>query len=223
MPAGKQITSVTIFTKQGIKILFIHIPKTGGTTFTEAMTDLGWEPSFCIRGKSLNEISHLKTTPQHYHARILKRIFNLNEFDLKLAIIRNPFERTKSEFYWQNRKRKHHPEPEAWFRTTKEGYAKNKYIFDNHIRPQTHFIAPETEIFKLEQNGIISAIDRCQNLMKSQTQQSPETHAALEVPSAGKSIRKEEVEVQFEKIKEEINDFYQSDLKLWKNMSSSIG
>ena len=211
---------MTIFIKQGVKILFIHIPKTGGTTFTEAMTDLGWEPSFCIRGKSLNELSHLKATPQHYHARLLKRIFNLDEFDLNLAILRNPFERTKSEFFWQNRKTNQHPEPEAWFRAAKEDYRKNKYIYDNHIRPQKHFITPETEIFKLEEHGIISAISRCESLIKPQTRQDSEKQADLKLPSAGKAKREGEVEIKFEKIKEEIIDFYQSDYKLWKKLSS---
>ena len=135
------------------------------------MIDLGWEPSFYIRGKSPDELSHLKTTPQHYHSRLLKKIFNLDEFDLQLAIIRNPFERIQSEFYWQNRQREHYPDPETWFRTAKEGYRKNKYIYDNHIRPQKHFITPATEIFKLEEKGIISALRRCQSLTKPQTQQ----------------------------------------------------
>ena len=211
---------MAIFTKQGIKVLFIHIPKTGGTTFAEAMIDLGWEPSFYIRGKSPNELSHLKTTPQHYHSRLLKKIFNLDEFDLQLAIIRNPFERIKSEFFWQHRKKNQHPEPEAWFRAVKKDYEKNKYIYDNHIRPQKRFITPEAEIFKLEEHGIISAISRCESLIKPQTQQDSERQAALKLPSAGKAKRKGEVEMKFEKIKEEIIDFYQSDYKLWGKLSS---
>ena len=211
---------MAIFTKQGIKVLFIHIPKTGGTTFAEAMIDLGWEPSFYIRGKSPNELSHLKTTPQHYHSRLLKKIFNLDEFDLQLAIIRNPFERIKSEFYWQNRQGEYYPDPETWLRTAKEGYRKNKYIYDNHIRPQKHFITPAAEIFKLEEKGIISALRRCQSLIKSQTQQDHDRLATLELPFKWKTSRKQELEAQFEKLKEDINDFYQSDYEIWENLSS---
>ena len=182
---------MAIFTKQGIKVLFIHIPKTGGTTFAEAMIDLGWEPSFYIRGKSPDELSHLKTTPQHYHSRLLKKIFNLDEFDLQLAIIRNPFERIKSEFYWQNRQSEYYPDPETWFRTAKEGYRKNKFIYDNHIRPQKHFPTSATELFKLEENGIASAISRCESLIKNQAQQCFSHHTGLKLKTKGKSTKNE--------------------------------
>ena len=208
---------MTIFIKQGIKILFVHIPKTGGTTFTDVMTELGWEPSFCIRGKNLSELTHLKTTPQHYHARLLKKILNLEEFDLQLGIIRNPFERIKSEFYWQNRKTKSYPDPENWFKAIREDYKNNKYIHDNHIRPQRQFTTPETEIHKLEDNGISSAISRCQGLIKSQAQQHLSQDIALKLPTKGKTRKNEITERRFEEIREEITDFYQTDFKLWNN------
>jgi hypothetical protein len=211
---------MTIFIKQGIKVLFIHIPKTGGTTFTDMMTDLGWEPSFYIRGKSLSELTHLKTTPQHYHARLLKRSLNLEEFDLQLAIIRHPFERMKSEFYWQNRKTKGHlQDPEDWLKTTIDNYKNNKYIYDNHIRPQKQFITPETEIFKIEANGIASAISRCQNLIKPQALHGLSQHVELDLPSKGKTTKSENIERKFEGIKKEIINFYQSDFKLWKDLN----
>ena len=181
------------------------------------MTELGWEPSFCIRGKSLSELKHLKTTPQHYHARLLKKILNLEEFDLQLGIIRNPFERIKSEFYWQNRKTKSYPDPENWFKAIREDYQNNKYIYDNHIRPQRQFTTPETEIHKLEDNGISSAISRCQGLIKSQAQQHLSQDIALKLPTKGKTRKNEITERRFEEIREEIIDFYQTDFKLWNN------
>ena len=222
---------MTIFTKQGIKILFIHIPKTGGTTFAETMTDLGWEPSFYIRGMTPGEISHLRTTPQHYHAGILKRIFNLDEFELQLSIVRNPFDRLKSEFYWQRikayRQGKAHgkplsfPDPIHWFRSVKKAYKSDKFIHDNHIRPQKQFITASTEIFKLEQNGITSAINKCQNLIDPQTQKRPEKQLASTLPCKGKTAKIEEIELQCEKLKGEITNFYQSDFRLWKNIQNS--
>ena len=210
---------MTIFIKQGVKVLFIHIPKTGGTTFTDVMTELGWEPSFCIRGKNLSELTHLKTTPQHYHARILKRTLNLEKFDLQLAIIRHPFERIKSEYYWQNRKTKNHlPDPKIWLKTIIENYKKDKYIYDNHIRPQRQFITPETEVFKLEANGINLAINRCQKLVEPQALKNPSLDAGPKLPTKGKTSKNEVVEKKFEELRTEIIDFYQSDFRLWSNV-----
>ena len=210
---------MTIFIKQGIKVLFIHIPKTGGTTFTDVMTELGWEPSFCIRGKSLSELTHLKTTPQHYHARLLKRTLNLKEFDLQLAIIRQPFDRIKSEYYWQNRKNKNHlPDPGIWLKTTIKNYKKDKYIYDNHIRPQRQFITPETEIFQLEANGVSLAIDRCQNLVEPQARKNTSLDIGLKLPSKGKTSKNEVIEKKFKELRTEIVDFYQSDLQIWSSL-----
>ena len=210
---------MTIFIKQGVKILFIHIPKTGGTTFTDVMTDLGWEASFCIRGKSITELAHLKATPQHYHRRLLKKTFNLEEFDLQLAILRHPFTRIKSEFYWQNRATKDYPEPENWFKTLKEDYKKNKCIYDNHIRPQTHFITPAAEIFKLEDDGIASAINRCQDLIEPHSRP---IYKKSELPSKGKSMKNSCIEEKFEKMREKIINFYRPDLKLWNSYKRPI-
>ena len=226
-----QRKEMTIFMQQGIKILFIHIPKTGGTTFTDTMIELGWEPSFCIRGKTPDELIHLRTTPQHYHAKILNRVLKLSEFDLQLSIMRNPFERLKSEFYWQRikayRKAKadekpfSYPDPIQWFHSVKKAYKSDKFIHDNHIRPQIDFFTTSTEVFKLESNGIISAIERCQDLLysKTKTQSIVNQKRSTNLPLAGQTRKCESTNQQFDSIKDEINDFYKLDFEKWNQLN----
>ena len=99
----------------------------------------------------MDEHKYLKCLPQHDQGEIIKSIFNVNEFDKVFTIVRNPFDRCKSEYYDQLRYLKiSNISPEDWFDNTLEKYYKNKYIFGNHIRPQSEFIFEKVQIFKLE-------------------------------------------------------------------------
>src|SRR5438045_277709 len=75
-------------------LLFIHIPKTGGTS-VEAMLKAGGGVE-AMRHNA--QITGLLCTPQHFHAEILSRLVPEGFSDFTFTIVRNPFDRLVSEF-----------------------------------------------------------------------------------------------------------------------------
>ena len=86
-------------------ILFIHIPKCGGSSISRIFQKNNWDVSFFFKDKSLSEIQYLKSSSQHYHGEIIKNIFDISKFNKTFTIVRNPFNRLKSEYYWQLNKK----------------------------------------------------------------------------------------------------------------------
>ena len=141
-----------VFMKENRKVLFIHIPKTGGTSIEKIFTDGGWSMSFFDGGGrgSINGV--LKCSPQHFHADILTSLFELSSFDAVFMLVRDPLSRLVSEFNWR---RQHaliagNCELNEWLKQAILSYEHDPFIFDNHIRPQCQFELPGADIFKLE-------------------------------------------------------------------------
>ena len=74
-------------------VLFVHIPKTGGTSVEHYLRELG--QSAFVHGR---KIPGLSMTPQHFHARIYQRILPPSFYDYAFCIVRNPLDRLVSEF-----------------------------------------------------------------------------------------------------------------------------
>ncbi|MGX9365641.1 sulfotransferase family 2 domain-containing protein [Desulfoplanes sp. PS50] len=148
-----------VFSKNNKNILFIHIPKSAGSSIEQFGVDSGWIESFSVQGKSLRELKFYKCTPQHLHNEPLQYIFNLHEFDSIFTVVRNPFSRLKSEYYWQYSKKITALDVDEWVAHTFDQYEHNSYCHDNHIRPQVEFIptCKKVEIFKLEEGGVQKA------------------------------------------------------------------
>jgi hypothetical protein len=45
-----------VFTRNNDSILYIHIPKSGGSNIEHIAPQCGWEESFSVRGKPFNKI-----------------------------------------------------------------------------------------------------------------------------------------------------------------------
>ena len=194
-----------VFSKQSRNILYIHIPKCGGSSICEIFKKNNWDESFSIRGKDLNEHKYLKAGPQHYHAEIIKNIFDVTKFDKIFTIVRNPFSRLKSEYYWQlHNEVFSNISPEDWFNYILEKYYKNKFIYDNHIRPQNEFIFEQVNIFKLEDG-----------LKKVYESIFEKKFIFIKQPKLKKSKTDKLIEDQFLKIKTKIEDFYAEDYELF--------
>ena len=197
-----------IYTKKNESILFIHIPKCGGSSFSDFLLRNKYEESLTVRGKALKDIDFWKSSPQHLHRDILKKLLNFEKFDKILTIVREPFERLKSEYYWLlnsgiiNEKENI---PGKWFDDLKENYHSNKYIYDNHIRPQNEFLINESMVFKLEDQGINKAIEYALNkspLMLFKNKKLKQTK------------KNELIDNQFLEIQEEIKNFYSEDYRI---------
>lgn len=126
-------------------ILFVHIPKTGGSSIeywmqAHAKTNLWAIP--------IPEV--LRCSPQHLTYDDIIQIFDASLFDYAFTIVRNPYDRLESEYKWQFR-----GEPERqpflpWFARTLRQYMQDAWLFDNHIRPQKAFLGKKVQVFRLE-------------------------------------------------------------------------
>ena len=206
-----------IFTNSHKKVLFIHIPKAAGSTIERTFKDLGWQEEFSVRGRGAKELEYYKAVPQHIHAEIISMLFNTSLFDARIAIVRNPYDRMKSEYYWQVAQGLTKLPVNSWFDNITNEYGKNTYLCDNHIRPQYEFInnLENVSVFKLEENGIGLARRAILDLMvkKPFTYQFKEYFGLLDY-SEKKSQKLDEVESEFVKLRGSIYEFYSNDYKV---------
>lgn len=148
---------MTVFAKDEKNVLFIHIPKTGGSAVTKHFADSGWEISYLDRSSISDPLSanyFRKMSPQHMHAETLARIFDLSKFDFIFSVVRHPIARFKSEFAFRNPHVKEneltHDMVNSWWESELRQYKNNKHHLDNHLRPQVDFLTKDSAIFKLE-------------------------------------------------------------------------
>lgn len=135
-----------VYIRDKIKILFIHVPKTGGTSVEHFFIRNGFGQFHYCTGK--DPIFHsLNCSYQHFHGEMLKNIFKLTSFDLIFMVVRNPLDRIISEYKW----RKPKEDFDSWIQKVLNGYKRNPYILDDHIRPQHEFEVEGTKIFKFEE------------------------------------------------------------------------
>ena len=144
-----------IYKKNGKAVLFVHIPKSAGTTVDHVFLSNGWQVTFQDGGGRADTIlRHLKCSFQHFHATLLTQMINPNSFDAVFTILRDPISRLQSEYRWRM---EHGSGPQmefnAWVTRMFRAYYRNRFVLDNHIRPQRQFILPGAQITALE-NGL---------------------------------------------------------------------
>lgn len=134
-----------IFKIKNKEILFIHIPKTGGTSIEKWLEEQG-EMSFYIPYVP----DGFKCSPQHLRLSDINLLFGeKKQWDYIFTIIRNPYDRIESEYFYRTKRRRgsHFSE---WTRRQLLLYRKDNNLLDNHLRPQNHFIESNVEVFRLE-------------------------------------------------------------------------
>lgn len=182
-------------------ILFLHIPKAGGTSI-EAWLSAQSSESFRLRRKN----SFFPCVPQHFHGEIISLLFSPDFFDYSFCVTRNPYDRLLSEYNYRMSHRKRldrlFPTPNfcTWVRRTFWRYRQDPFVYSNHIRPQSEFMIQGTEFFHLE-SGLEDVQRRLAEL----------TGTALPdaIPTANRSTKRETV-VDPE-IAQEISNFYAED------------
>lgn len=130
-------------------LLFIHIPKTGGTSIKSNLND-GIQIAFNYEFKE-----ELPCPPQHFHSGMLERLGVEKLANQSFAITRHPVDRFISEFTYRKKVdwKFKNLDLLTFSLFCKKIYPKNNYIFSNHVRPQSDFIMPTTKFFKIE-NGM---------------------------------------------------------------------
>jgi len=158
-------------------VLFVHIPKCGGTAIENSFRNAGWEWGYLNEPKKTG-CYEKPCNPQHYHAELIEELIvpGGNTTD-QIIVVRNPYTRLMSEFMWRtgaNAHVKQHGYTDIFFKTLdefavahfksykanevhdqlsskqfKEG--KQSFVFDNHFRPQHHFITDDWNIYWFEE------------------------------------------------------------------------
>jgi len=203
-----------VMMKNGKRVLFVHIPKCGGSTLEKEMAVRGWRELLSIRGVHTKDLSFLKCSLQHMHGELLNALLNLDEFDEIISIVRNPYDRFRSEYYWQLHQKIVSLPPDEWIIQTLENYHDNPFMYDNHIRPQSEFLVDGINWFRLEEKGINLALELVDqstpktNLITTLFNKSNKEHLK-------KSVKNKFIDNIFEENRELIIDFYREDYALF--------
>ena len=142
-------------------ILFIHIPKTGGTSFEEYMlTKTPIRLHSEINDYNLPDPELRKVTLQHQTYNTLYKYrdvlgINFNEKLKKIAFVRNPYDRIVSDIFWLKFNDKNASQEEIC--DTIRHYYFNRDDIDNHNKAQYLFVTdekgdliPDITILKME-------------------------------------------------------------------------
>ncbi len=150
-----------LLTQKDRIVFFIHIPKTGGSYIEETARQNGWNVQFVVKDVNVKRLDFMPVSPQHFHAELYEKIFDLEKKIETFTIVRHPFYRLKSEYYWQHKQGISYLKPDEWISFIFKEYQKNPSAYDNHIRLQSEFIPSSADcfIFKLESEGIVNALN----------------------------------------------------------------
>jgi hypothetical protein len=140
-----------VFFKGTRRILFIHVPKAGGTSIEAYFEANGFTTAYLDRGESPESLNGVRRcSPQHMHAALLQMLFNPDLFDYVFMTVRHPISRLLSKFVMETGETESVTRLEDWIlRDFSKVFADPSYM-DNHLRPQCDFLLPQAKVFKLE-------------------------------------------------------------------------
>lgn len=197
-----------------MNILFIHIPKTGGSTIERVFKSSGYQVMYLDGKMGKNSVNHLRRcTPQHMHAAMLEQNFRLKNFDLVFMLVRDPLSRFKSEYIWRNRKKFTGVKPSSvqrWGEKSLDSYTRDSFIYDNHLRPQSEFYTEGADVYRFEE-GLDNVLSR----LGSSRQLSLNTDIPrLKEAKAHTGYSSSDVSVT-PKLEKRIKDFYHKDYEMF--------
>ena len=154
-----------VYRIHGKSVLFIHVPKTGGTSVENFLRQHGPEGLHSrgaklvkpAKGSALS--SHVPL--QHFHAELLQAVFPQGYFDYAFMIVRDPVARLRSAY--MHSRELGRPEGQLtfdhWTRLMLPLAARLPYLRNNHLRPQAEFECFGAQVFRFEE-GVDSIIGR---------------------------------------------------------------
>ncbi len=142
-----------IFARDGRTVLFVHVPKTGGTSVERLFVRSGWEMTHRATARTDPATFHtMRCSPQHYHGAMLEQMFRVDRFDAVFLITRDPVPRFRSEYVMRNAKdpRTDAASVEQWAEAMLDRYAADPFVLDNHLRPQADYLVEGATVYRLE-------------------------------------------------------------------------
>lgn len=131
-------------------VLFVHIPKAAGSSTTKWLSEHG-KASF-VRPRP---VPPFRITPQHFRWRDYDYLLDAPVFDYAFAIVRDPFSRFESEYFWAHRAANATGEPwddfSHWAERQIIAASSDLFHADNHFCPQVNFLAAAVKVFKVEE------------------------------------------------------------------------
>jgi hypothetical protein len=134
----------------GKRVLYVHVPKTGGTSVERWLGSLA-----TLRLHSVGVPQPLRVTPQHLRHADIEALLGEGFFEYAFMTVRNPFARLESEYrmqvalaeqgFWGKA-----PKFGPWLERALERMARDPHADDNHLRPQWDFLGEGVEVFRLE-------------------------------------------------------------------------
>lgn len=141
-------------------LLFIHIPKTGGSFIEKQIKKICHQTLYSSERKNnLLDYPYNNASLQHQFFRTLYKFrnrLNINFNKIKVfTVVRNPYDRLVSDLFWFKKIEKNFT-PDQVYYVIKYNYLNEKNL-DNHTEPQYKFITdqnlkliPGIKIFKCE-------------------------------------------------------------------------
>lgn len=143
----------------GKLIYFAHVPKAGGTSVEHYLAQRFGvlslhEGDWMARWMANPAKSQQASSPQHMTGTEAIEKLPRNP-DFSFVIVRDPVARVISEYQMHRRSRWPRRRIAAlgfqfWLGAMLSASARDAGVFDNHFRPATDFLLPETKVFRLE-------------------------------------------------------------------------
>lgn len=188
-----------IFEKDGRRILFAHIPKCGGVSLYSSFVGAGWTVKNLRNGsrpgsaayilKERYGVDHIESygrtfyyphSVQHVPRFIWK---TWGPFETSFAVVREPNARLLSALRYHHRTSKKGLSFEDFLEVKlKKATAtpiSHLLVMDGHLIPQHHFIAPETELFRFEDDWGAQISERFGVQLPGQDNKSPASETSL--------------------------------------------
>jgi len=143
---------MSLLIKDDLSILFMHIPKCGGSSVVELFKQYNYSAQLEIRG--LPPQRCLTASLQHQTPENLKLLIRQECLNDIFMVVRNPYARILSEFNWifRDMQLNERPDLNKWILKSLKKASDNTSFADNHFRPSIDYIDGDmpSKIFKLE-------------------------------------------------------------------------
>ena len=203
-----------VMVKDKSSILFVHIPKCGGSSLEQNMAEHGWQEILSVRGINAKQLKFLRCSSQHMHAELLNEVVRLESFDKVITLVREPLSRLKSEYAFQLSQEITDLQPEEWIEHVFDEFSKDPFAYDNHIRPQNEFLTEQSLVFKLENDGVNKALETIYSSFPSRKQLKYKLKSCLQLKKNKKlkeTVKTSTINDAFNRQSNVIYEFYGKD------------